>query len=116
MNETLIKKEKRARRHKRIRAKVGGTSERPRLAVHKTNAALQAQLIDDERGVTLLAVVTDVKAKKPMNEKAHDAGKKLAEEAKKKGVETVVFDRGGFLYIGNIKAFAEGAREGGLAF
>ena len=116
MDTALVKKEKRQRRHKRIRAKVSGTAQKPRLAVHKSNRALQAQLIDDEKGTTLIAVRTDSATKKTLAERAHAAGKKLAEEAQKKGIQTVVFDRGGFLYLGTIKAFAEGAREGGLAF
>jgi len=116
MSVSIDKQSKRVRRRKRIRAKVTGTTERPRLSVFKSNRALYAQLVDDERGVTLASAVTDVKAKQTPIEKARTAGLKLAEEAKKKGVEKVVFDRGGFIYIGNIKAFAEGAREGGLSF
>jgi len=116
MNATHDKNTKRIRRHKRIRARMFGTAERPRLAVYKSNKALYAQLIDDEAGVTLLSVATGAGEKKPLSEKVVAAGKKLAEDAKKKGIEKVVFDRGGFIYIGNIKAFAESVREGGLAF
>lgn len=116
MNNAVQKTEKRERRHKRIRSTLFGTAQKPRLAVFRSNRALSAQLIDDEAGKTLGGVRTDTKGKKPLTEKAQEAGKKMAELAKSKGVTDVVFDRGGFLYTGNVKAFADGAREGGLVF
>lgn len=106
----------RTRRRAKIRARVRGTAERPRLAVFRSVKHCYAQLIDDERGVTL-AAASDAKAKgKTKTERAHAAGKALAEAGKKKGVGKVVFDRGGFAYHGRVKALAEGAREGGLEF
>jgi large subunit ribosomal protein L18 len=111
------KAEKRNRRHRRIRARVSGTSERPRLAVFKSNEHLYGQLIDDEKSVTLVSASTNTKgAKGTLRERAFAAGKELGERAKKKKITNAVFDRGGFMYIGNIKVFAEGARESGLAF
>lgn len=120
MKQTKNKKmEKRERRHTRIRAKVRGTSARPRLAVFKSNKYMYGQLINDDKGVTL-AYVSDValseKKKETKTTRARLLGKTLAESAMKKKISAVVFDRGGFLYAGRIKAFAEGAREGGLAF
>lgn len=112
----LSKTEKRTRRHKRVRSKVSGTGERPRLSVYKSNTRLTAQIIDDERGVTLVAVSSkDEKAKMP-RERAEAAAKTLAEKAKAKKIEKVVFDRGGFEYTGTIKAFADAARAAGLIF
>lgn len=111
--------EKRERRHKRIRARVCGTSARPRLAVFKSNKYLYGQLINDDKGVTLAAVSDAVLSKKEKGTKtvcARLLGKALAESAAKKNITTAVFDRGGFIYTGRIKAFAEGAREGGLKF
>jgi len=116
MSNTITKKENRERRHKRVRTQISGTAEKPRLAVYRSNKAMQAQLIDDEKEVTLLSIRTDDTVKKALVERARVAGQKLAEEAKKNGIEKVVFDRGGFVYIGSIRAFAEGAREGGLTF
>lgn len=112
----LSKTEKRTRRHTRVRSKVSGTGERPRLSVYKSNTRLTAQIIDDERGVTLVAVSSkDEKAKTP-RERAEAAAKTLAEKAKSKKIEKVVFDRGGFQYTGTIKAFADAARAAGLTF
>jgi large subunit ribosomal protein L18 len=108
----------RLRRRRRVRAKVRGTADRPRLAVFRSNRGIQAQLIDDDRGHTVAAVTwteDDLKSLKPM-EQAAKAGQLLAERAKKADVETCVFDRGGYRYHGRVKALADGAREGGLTF
>jgi large subunit ribosomal protein L18 len=109
---------KRLRRRRRVRAKVRGTAERPRLAVFRSNKGVQAQLIDDVAGHTLAAVnwtEGDLKDLGRM-EQATRAGTLLAERAKGAGVETVVFDRGGYRYHGRVKALADGAREAGLRF
>lgn len=107
----------RQRRHQRIRARIRGTKERPRLAVWKSNRYMSAQLIDDDEGKTLVGMTTrSVSGNTTLSEKAHELGKRVAASAKKVGVHTVVFDRGGYMYTGNVKAFADGAREGGLAF
>jgi large subunit ribosomal protein L18 len=116
MSTKSLKKEKRERRHKRIRSIVFGTSEKPRLSVYRSNKGIYGQIIDDENGTTLASVVASKEAKKKKSERAYEAGKKLAEDAKGKKIKEVIFDRGGFIYIGNVKAFAEGAREGGLVF
>lgn len=116
MTIKLSKSEQRTRRHRRIRAKVIGTSERPRLAIFKSNSYLYAQLIDDTKSATLSAV-SDMGLKgKTKTERAKLAGTALAKSAKEKGVKEVVFDRGGFIYTGRVRAFADGAREGGLIF
>jgi large subunit ribosomal protein L18 len=107
---------KRLRRRRRVRAKITGTSERPRISVFRSNRGLHAQLIDDASGTTLAHVSwtePDLRELKPI-EQAERAGRLLAERAKGKGVESAVFDRGGYRYHGKVKAFAEGAREGGL--
>ena len=112
----------RSRRHQRIRRKVEGSAERPRLAVFRSIKHLHAQLVDDIAGATLVGTSTlalkDFAAEGSNRkvEMAHEAGKRLAELAKEKGITSVVFDRGGFRYHGRVKAFAEGAREGGLEF
>jgi large subunit ribosomal protein L18 len=108
---------KRLKRRRRVRAKVTGTAERPRISVFRSNRGVFAQLIDDESGRTLAAVnwtEDDLKSLKRM-EQASKAGQLLAERAKAAGVERAVFDRGGYQYHGRVKAFAEGVREGGLA-
>lgn len=106
----------RARRHGRVRTQIVGTAARPRLSVFRSNKSIYAQLIDDEHGVTL-ASASDAKAKKDTKTKrAKDVGVALAKLAKAKKITEVVFDRGGFLYAGRVKALAEGAREGGLTF
>lgn len=116
MNKSTIKTAKRERRHRRIRSKVFGTQEKPRLSVYKSNKFIYAQLIDDEKGVTLAAASTkDVKGK-GLLAKAKLAGMEIAKAAAGKKVKTVVFDRGGFIYTGRVKALADGAREGGLIF
>jgi len=100
----------------RIRAKVSGTAARPRLSVYKSNTRLYAQLIDDVAGVTLAAVSDDTMKGATKTDRAREAGKVLAIAASAKGVQSVVFDRGGYIYIGRVRALAEGAREGGLVF
>jgi large subunit ribosomal protein L18 len=109
---------KRLRRRRRVRAKIRGTGERPRLAVFRSNRGIQAQLIDDERGHTLAAVVWTEPELRKLNstEQAKKAGELLGKRAKDAGVETCVFDRGGYRYHGKVKLLAEGAREGGLRF
>ena len=112
------KPQSRLRRRRRVRAKVRGTAERPRLSVFRSNRGIGAQLIDDDAGRTLAAVnwtEADLRDLKPM-EQATRVGGLLAERAKAAGVDTAVFDRGGYRYHGRVKALAEGAREGGLTF
>jgi len=109
---------RRLKRRRRVRAKVRGTAERPRISVFRSNRGIAAQLIDDDGGRTLAAagwIEPDVRSLKPL-EQAKRVGELLAERAKAAGVETVVFDRGGYQYHGRVKALAEGAREGGLNF
>ena len=109
----------RVQRHKRVRAKIFGTAQRPRLCVYRSNANISAQIIDDEAGVTLVAATTTEKdfANYGGNkEAAREIGNKIAERALAKGIEEVVFDRGGYLYHGRVQELAEGAREGGLKF
>ncbi|MES3005740.1 MAG: 50S ribosomal protein L18 [Patescibacteria group bacterium] len=105
----------RDRRRKRIRAKISGTAERPRLSIYKSNTTIYAQLINDESGVTLAAASTKGQ-KGNKTEAAKAAGVALAKAATTNNITTVVFDRGGFIYTGRVKALAEGAREGGLKF
>lgn len=108
--------EKRARRHKRIRARVVGSAERPRLAVFKSNKFIYAQLIDDAAGKTL-ASSSDIKnAKGTKMERATAIGTAIASAAKSKNITSIVFDRGGFRFTGRIKALADAAREAGLVF
>jgi len=116
MTTKLTKSEQRTRRHNRIRAKVSGTAERPRLAIFKSNSYIYAQIIDDTKGATLVAVSDMGQKGKTKTERSKLAGSALAKSAKEKGLATVVFDRGGFIYTGRVRAFAEGAREGGLIF
>ena len=115
---TLTTREARERRHRRIRGKVAGTAERPRLAVFRSNRGIFAQLIDDDAGRTLAGAswlgLRSFSGSK--TEQATEVGKALAAAAKQAGVETCVFDRGGYLFHGRVKALAEGAREGGLRF
>jgi large subunit ribosomal protein L18 len=109
---------KRLKRRRRVRAKITGTAERPRISVFRSNRGVFAQLIDDDSGRTLAAVnwtEDELKSLKRM-EQASKAGQLLAERAKAAGIETAVFDRGGYQYHGRVKALAEGAREGGLIF
>jgi large subunit ribosomal protein L18 len=112
------KTQARLRRRRRVRAKVRGTAERPRLSVFRSNRGIGAQLIDDMAGHTVAAVnwtEGDLKGLGTM-EQAKKAGELLAERAKATGVESVIFDRGGYRYHGRVKALADGAREGGLTF
>jgi large subunit ribosomal protein L18 len=115
---TLTKPEARARRHRRIRGKVSGTAERPRLAVYRTNKGISAQLIDDREAKTLAAAswINLKTFKGNKTDQASEVGKLLAKNAKSAGLGKCVFDRGGYLYHGRVKALAEGAREGGLDF
>ena len=110
--------EARVRRHRRVRGKVSGTAERPRLSVARSNKRIYAQLIDDERGHTLAAAGSHESALRglPKGPAAAEVGKLLAERATGAGVTAVVFDRGGYRYHGRVKALADGAREGGLEF
>lgn len=112
----------RIRRHRRVRKHISGTPERPRLNIYRSLTAIYAQVIDDEAGHTLASASTidnELRAKMKgltKTEQARLVGKAIAERAQSKGVTTVVFDRGGFRYMGRVKALAEGAREGGLKF
>ena len=115
---TVTSPQRRLKRRRRVRAKVRGTAERPRLSVFRSNRGIQAQLIDDIAGHTLAAVnwvEGDLKSLARMDQ-AKRAGELLAERAKAAGVEQCVFDRGGYRYHGKVKALADGAREGGLKF
>jgi large subunit ribosomal protein L18 len=111
-------REARLRRHRRVRGKVSGTAERPRLVVFRSNRGIFAQLVDDEAGRTLASAswLQQRSFEGTKTEQAAAVGKALAAEAKKAGVEACVFDRAGYLYHGRVKALAEGAREGGLPF
>ena len=115
---TMTRRELRLRRHRRVRRKIRGTAERPRLVVFRSNRGIFAQLVDDDAGHTLasanwleLRPFTGTKT-----EQAAEVGKLLAQKAKAAGIERVVFDRGGYLYHGRVRALAEAAREGGLKF
>lgn len=111
-----FKKIKRYRRHRRIRVRVHGNAKRPRFSVFKSNRYLSVQLIDDEKGITVATASTRAqKGKNPM-EKAVELGRKISEIAKEKKIKEVVFDRGGYLYAGKIKALADSARKEGLKF
>src|SRR5215210_6731720 len=115
---TVTSPQRRLKRRRRVRAKVRGTAERPRIAVFRSSRGIFVQLIDDDAGRTLAAVnwiEADLRGLKPM-EQATRAGALIAERAKAAGIETAVFDRGGDVYHGRVKALAEGAREGCLAF
>jgi large subunit ribosomal protein L18 len=116
---TLTVRQARQRRHKRVRKGVSGTAERPRLVVFRSNRGIEAQLVDDLAGKTLAAASSLHLAKSfkgNKTEQAAEVGKALAEAAKKADIETVIFDRGGYLYHGRVKALADAAREGGLKF
>ena len=114
----LTKPQARARRHRRVRGKLFGTAERPRLVVFRSNRGIEAQLVDDLEGRTLAAAswlhLRNVKGAK--SAQAAEVGKLLAQRAKEAGIDTAVFDRGGYLYHGRVKALADAAREGGLRF
>jgi large subunit ribosomal protein L18 len=112
----VTKPQSRLRRRRRVRAKIMGSAERPRVSVFRSNRGIHAQLVDDLSGRTLAAVAwteSDLRGLKPM-EQAAKAGERLAERAKEAGIESAVFDRGGYRYHGKVKAFADGVREGGL--
>lgn len=116
MNTSKQKQEKIARRHKRIRATISGTMERPRLSVFKSHKYISVQLVDDVKGHTLAAFTSrDAKSKTPA-EQAKEVGIEIAKLAKAVKITKVVFDRGGYLYTGKVKAVADAAREGGLIF
>ena len=109
----------RIKRHKRVRAKISDTPERPRLNVFRSEANIYAQIIDDVNGVTLVSASSlekDFACEGTKSDAAKQVGMNVAERAKAKGIDTVVFDRGGYVYHGRVKALAEGAREGGLQF
>jgi large subunit ribosomal protein L18 len=114
----VTKGQRRLRRRRRVRARVSGTAARPRLSVFRSNRGIFAQLIDDTKGHTVAAVnwIEPELRKVTASEQAKKAGELLAERAKAAGIETCVFDRGGYQYHGRVKALADGAREGGLAF
>jgi large subunit ribosomal protein L18 len=116
------REQRRERRHRRVRAKVHGTAERPRLVVHRSINHVEGQVIDDVAGRTLVGLSTldaglrEKRGEMNKTEASRAAGKALAEKARELGIAKVVFDRGGYVYHGRVKAFAEGAREGGLDF
>ena len=113
------KNEARLKRHARVRAKISGTSECPRLCVYRSNMHISAQIIDDDNGVTLVSASTQEKDFEGIGcnkEAAKKVGGIIAKRALEKGIETVVFDRGGYLYHGRVSELATGAREGGLKF
>ncbi|MBX5474428.1 MAG: 50S ribosomal protein L18 [Thermoleophilia bacterium] len=114
----LSVREARARRHRRVRSKIRGTAERPRLVVFRSNRGIEAQLVDDTAGRTLAAAswLALKSFKGDKTEQAAEVGRLLAANARKAGIETCVFDRAGYLYHGRVKALADGAREGGLRF
>ncbi len=119
MVKRIDKNAQRLKRHTRVRGKVSGTPERPRLAVYRSNAHISAQIIDDVNGVTLVSANSYEKNFEGIGsnkEAARKVGKALAERATEKGISAVVFDRGGYIYHGRVSELAEGAREGGLKF
>lgn len=120
MGSTDQKLYRRERIRKRLRAGIRGTAERPRLSVFRSNTQIYAQIIDDERGITLASCSSKIKdiasQAVPKIEQSRLVGKELAKTALAKGVDKVVFDRNGYLYHGRVKALADGAREGGLNF
>lgn len=113
------RKFERDRRHKRVRAKISGTADCPRLCVYRSNSNIYAQVIDDTKGVTLASASTldkEIKTKKSNKEAAKEVGTLVAKRAIEKNIKTVVYDRGGYIYHGIIKELAEAAREAGLEF
>jgi large subunit ribosomal protein L18 len=114
---TTTPEKRRLRRRRRVRAKVSGTAERPRISVFRSNRGIAAQLVDDVAGTTITAVQwTEAELRDlPRSEQSSKAGELLAQRAKAAGIERAVFDRGGYQYHGRVKAFADGVREGGLA-
>ncbi len=116
MKKTIVKKEQRARRKKRIRSKIFGTAAVPRVSVFKSNRYVSAQIINDEKGMTLVAGSTKDMKGKTLLDRATALGTTLAQKAKQAGVTAVVFDRGGYIYTGTIQALAQALRDGGLTF
>ena len=119
MVKKFDKNAQRLKRHVRVRSKISGTPERPRLSVFRSNANIYAQVIDDVNGVTLVSASTldkEFDGAAGNCDAARKVGKLVAERAKDKGIDTVVFDRSGYIYHGRVAALAEGAREGGLEF
>lgn len=117
IDKAKAKRDSRIRRHNRVRAKISGTADVPRLNVFRSNKGLFIQLIDDKEGKTIASVnEADIKTGKTKVERSKEAGKIIAEKAKDKKISKVVFDRGGYKYHGRTEAVAEGAREGGLEF
>ncbi|MGK7310989.1 MAG: 50S ribosomal protein L18 [Candidatus Longimicrobiales bacterium M2_2A_002] len=123
--KTSRRETQRLRRHQRVRTKIVGTSERPRLVVHRSLKHIQGHIVDDVAGKVLVGISTtapDLRKLRSDDDEmdktamSKEAGKQLAEKAKEAGIENVVFDRGGYVYHGRVAAFAEGAREGGLQF
>ena len=114
----MTKREARIRRHRRVRGKIAGTAERPRLVVFRSNRGIFAQLVDDQAGRTLASARWTALGgtSRSKTDQAREVGKALATSAKKAGIGTAVFDRAGYLFHGRVKALAEGAREGGLQF
>jgi len=123
-NNSASRRMRRERRHLRVRRKINGTGERPRLVVFRSLNEIEGQVVDDVQGVTLVGLSTLAKELRELKtqegqtktEASRAAGKRLAERAREMGITKVVFDRGGYIYHGRVKAFAEGAREGGLEF
>ncbi len=123
LNKSAERRRRRAKRHQRVLKKMRGTADRPRLVVFRSLKNIEGQLVDDDRGATLVGVSTLALEQAPEVEDlsgkmaaSFTAGKTLAEKAKSAGIETIVFDRGGYRYHGRVKAFADGARAGGLKF
>jgi large subunit ribosomal protein L18 len=122
MSKYKSRSEARERRHKRVRSRISGTPDRPRLSIYRSLSEIYAQIIDDKAGQTLVSASTldhelrsGVEGMKK-SEQARKIGQALAERAKAKGIKVIVFDRGGYRYIGRVKALADGARDGGLEF
>ena len=123
LNKSAERRRRRAKRHKRVLKKMRGTADRPRLVVFRSLKNIEGQLVDDDRGATLVGVSTlaleealEVEDLSGKMAASYTAGKTLAEKAKSAGIQTIVFDRGGYRYHGRVKAFADGARAGGLKF
>ena len=119
MIKKIDRKLERERRHKRVRTKISGTAERPRLCVFRSNSNLYVQVIDDEKATTLVQASTwdkEIKTKHSNKEAAKEVGALIAKKALEKNIKEVVFDRGGYIYHGVVKELAEAAREGGLTF
>jgi len=122
-SKSADRRERRATRHRRVLKKIRGTADRPRLVVYRSLRNIEGQLVDDDRGATLVGISTlaiepgaEVKDLSGKMAASYTAGKALAEKAKSQGIEAIVFDRGGYRYHGRVKAFADGARAGGLKF